>query len=312
MFTKFPSESSVIDTWLNAKEKPVVSFACVTYMHASYILDTLYGFVKQQTNFPFEIVCYDDCSSDGTREIIQAFASRYPKIVRTVFPKKNQRSLGIKPLFDILIPLCRGRYIAACEGDDYWSDPQKIQKQADFLERHMEYSVTTHSIANIDSDGELLDLDWLPAFYRRDFTEQEVRTVWCSVQIQAMMFRNVIQEMPLEMKKAPTGDVFFSSIIGCHGKSKYLPDIKPSMYRQHNGGVFSTLSDSDRDIQQSLNFYWLYRYYRRIGFWDEARVLKLRYIERSLREIPLSDLLRLVYMKLRPSRIKDTLSAARR
>ena len=176
----------------------------------------------------------------------------------------------------------------------------------------MEYAVTTYSIATIDSSGELSRLNWLPDFYRRDFPEQEGRKIWCSVQIQAMMVRNVMQEMALEMKKAPISEVFFSSIIDCHGKFKYLPDIRPSMYRQHNGCVFSVLSDSNRYIQKFSNLYWLYRCYRRIGFEDKVRVLKIRYTEPSLRNNFLIDFLRLVYMKLRPSRIMGTLSAARR
>ncbi len=312
MFANFPTEDDVVKTWHGEREVPVATFACMAYMHAPFILDTLRGFVNQHTDFPFEIICYDDCSSDGTREIILAFAARYPTIVRTVFPEMNQRSAGIKPLFHIIAPLCRGRYIAFCEGDDFWSDSEKIQKQVDFLEQHPDYALTTHHIATIDRDGEMLNPDWLADFYKRDFSNQEVILAWNCVQIQSILFRNLIQDMPEEMRKTPTGDVFFSSLLGHFGKAKYLADIKPSMYRQHDGGVFSTLSLSDKNDQQSLNFYWLYRYYKRIGHEQEARIFKLRHLERGLREVPIIDLIRLIYLKLRPGRTMATLSIQRR
>jgi len=281
-------------------------------MHVDYIWAALRGLIGQKTSFPFEIIIFDDFSTDGTRDIINAFAKRYPLIVKTVLPDENQRSQGIKPLFDLVTPLCRGKYIACCDGDDYWSDTSKIQQQASFMEQNTEYVFSSHSISTINSNGELLDPDWLPDYYKKDFTEEEVTLVWSCVQLQSMMYRNVIMSIPDEMRKAPAGDVFFCSLLGHHGRSKYLPNIKPAMYRQHCGGEFSTLSMSGRHDHQSMIFYWLYRYYSRIGYTKEARVFKLRYLERGLREVSLIDIARLIYLRFRSSHAMRVLTVSSR
>ena len=108
---------------------PLVSISCMTYNHAPYIRKCLDSFLLQKTNFPFEIVIHDDASIDGTTAIIEEYTSRYPGIFSTLIQKENQYSKGIRGLSTRFnYPRCRGKYIAVCEGDDYWTDPDKLQK----------------------------------------------------------------------------------------------------------------------------------------------------------------------------------------
>lgn len=121
---------------------PLVSISCITYNHASYIKECIDGFLMQKTNFNFEVLIHDDHSTDGTEEIIKEYAKQYPDIIKPLFEKENQYSLG-KPIGSAVwnLPRARGKYIAICEGDDYWIDPYKLQKQVDFLESHPDYGM---------------------------------------------------------------------------------------------------------------------------------------------------------------------------
>ncbi|WP_301754986.1 glycosyltransferase [uncultured Muribaculum sp.] len=114
----------------------------MTYNHASYIKECIDGFLMQKTNFNFEVLIHDDHSTDGTEEIIKEYAKQYPDIIKPLFEKENQYSLG-KPIGSAVwnLPRARGEYIAICEGDDYWTDPYKLQKQVDFLESHPDYGM---------------------------------------------------------------------------------------------------------------------------------------------------------------------------
>lgn len=121
---------------------PLVSISCITYNHASYIKECIDGFLMQKTNFNFEVLIHDDHSTDGTEEIIKEYAKQHPDIIKPLFEKENQYSLG-KPIGSVVwnLPRAKGKYIAMCEGDDYWIDPYKLQKQVDFLESHPDYGM---------------------------------------------------------------------------------------------------------------------------------------------------------------------------
>lgn len=127
----------------------MVSVICLAYNHEAYIRDTLEGFVRQKTDFPFEVLVHDDASSDGTAEIIREYAARYPDIIRPVLETENQYSKGVIIARDILFPLVRGRYVALCEGDDYWDDPLKLSKQVAALEAHPEVDICAHRARKI-------------------------------------------------------------------------------------------------------------------------------------------------------------------
>lgn len=126
----------------NRNSEPImVSISCITYNQSRYIRDCLEGFVMQKTNFRFEAIVHDDASTDGNAEIIKKYADKYPNIIKPIFETENQWSKHDGSLGRIMFPYIRGKYIAWCEGDDYWIDPLKLQKQVDFLENHLEYSM---------------------------------------------------------------------------------------------------------------------------------------------------------------------------
>ncbi len=125
---------------------PLVSICCLTYNHAPFIRDCLEGFLAQKTDFPIEILIHDDASSDGTQTIVRQYAEQYPNVFFPIYETENQYTRGLASKMDIEFNYsrARGKYIAYCEGDDYWTDPLKLQKQVDFMESHSDYSVCFH------------------------------------------------------------------------------------------------------------------------------------------------------------------------
>jgi len=131
---------------------PLVSICCTTYNHEKYIHDTINGFIMQKTNFSFEILIHDDASTDKTADIIKKYSVHYSDLFLPIYQKINQYSQGIKPLSNFLFPRAKGKYIAFCEGDDYWTDPYKLQKQVDALERNNQIDICSHSVIKYDED----------------------------------------------------------------------------------------------------------------------------------------------------------------
>ena len=115
--------------------QPLVSIVCEVYNHKPYLRRCLDGFVMQKTDFPFEIVIHDDASPDGSAEIIREYEKDYPQLFNPIYQTENQYSKGVQLWRTIQFPRARGKYIAICEGDDYWTDPLKLQKQVDYLEK---------------------------------------------------------------------------------------------------------------------------------------------------------------------------------
>lgn len=122
-----------------------VSVYCMAYNHEKYIRSALEGFVNQKTNFDYEVFVHDDASTDNTASIIREYAERYPQIIKPIFQTENQYSKGINQFDVFILPRVSGEYIASCEGDDYWIDENKLQKQVDFLDNHPEYSACVHN-----------------------------------------------------------------------------------------------------------------------------------------------------------------------
>ncbi len=126
-------------------EIPLVSISCIAYNQEKYIRECLDGFVMQKTNFPFEVLIHDDASTDRTAEIIREYAAKYPEIIKPICQTENQHSKkvgSINARFNFA--RAQGKYIALCEGDDFWTDPRKLQIQFDFMESHPDYALCMH------------------------------------------------------------------------------------------------------------------------------------------------------------------------
>lgn len=130
--------------------EPLVSICCITYNHEVFIRDAIEGFLIQNTSFPFEIIIHDDASTDNTANIIEEYANKYPDLFVTILQSENQWSKGGGSIYARFVyPRARGKYIALCEGDDYWTDPLKLQKQVEFLEENTDCSLCFHASKSI-------------------------------------------------------------------------------------------------------------------------------------------------------------------
>ncbi len=133
--------------------EPLVSVVCDCYNQASYIRDTLEGFLSQKTDFPFEIIVHDDASNDGTAEIVRAYEKVHPALIHGVFRTENIYSHDPKILEHYVFPLARGKYIAVCEGDDYWTSPDKLQRQVSYMEAHPDCTLCVCAADVVDPQG---------------------------------------------------------------------------------------------------------------------------------------------------------------
>ena len=147
--------------------QPLVSICCTTYNHEKYLRQTLEGFLSQKCDFPFEVLIHDDVSTDGTIEIIREYADKYPEIIKPLFEEENQYSKGVPINETFNFPRAQGKYIALCEGDDYWCDPTKLQRQIAHMEMDEQctFSFTTGYIH--DESGTVPDRNFLP-YYERE------------------------------------------------------------------------------------------------------------------------------------------------
>lgn len=130
------------------RKTPLVSIVTLAYNHGKYIRQCLDSFVMQVTDFPFEVIIHDDASTDDTTHIIREYEQMYPDIIKPIYQKENQYSKGVPIGATYLYPKAQGNYIAECEGDDWWTDPHKLQKQVDFLESHPDYVMCTTSYSS--------------------------------------------------------------------------------------------------------------------------------------------------------------------
>jgi len=222
-------------------DRPLVSICCITYNHARYIAQAIESFLFQKTNFAFEIIINDDASTDGTTEIIEDYRKRYPEIIFPVFQKTNLYSKGIRgmnPRFTF--PIARGKYIAMCEGDDYWMDPWKLQKQVDFLEVNSSYVITFHDAKVINEMGKVIIESKLGSKYKCDCSSEQI-LYGHAIPTLTALFRNYFTNSDFKVKKAKNGDTVLFSYLAQFGGGKFLDNIEPAVYRVHQGGVWSSL-----------------------------------------------------------------------
>lgn len=147
------TQEEIIRKWPKDWDVPMVSVRCITYNHESYISQALDSFLMQETDFPFEIVVHDDASTDKTTEILKKYERNFPKIIKPIYQTENQYSKHDGSIARILNEACKGKYIAFCEGDDYWCGSDKLQKQFDFLENNPVCGFCVHKVEMVRADN---------------------------------------------------------------------------------------------------------------------------------------------------------------
>ena len=226
-------------------KNPVISICVQTYQHKNFISECLDGILAQKVDCDYEILLGEDESTDGTREICIEYARKHPDKIRLFLHKReNQISVLGQPSsnFNALYNLynAKGKYIAICEGDDVWADPLKLQKQFEFLEINLSYSICYHDYKIINNNGEIIDSDKAKPFHQ-DLVAEKLIFPWTHPATLTIFFRNFFQEIPKEMTKVITLDVFIYTLLGNYGSGKYLNEILPAYYRIHRNGLWSSI-----------------------------------------------------------------------
>jgi len=224
--------------------KPLVSICSLTYNHENYISQALEGFLMQKTTFPIEIIIHDDASTDNTTNIIREYENKYPDIIKPIYQNENQWSKGIRPSSTYVWPCTKGKYIALCEGDDYWTDPYKLQKQVDFMEANTEYSMCFHLVENFYQDGS--KPSFIYPYKKRQqpiYSLQDVLKYFfintCSV-----IYRLDNKILPEWFSKHMLGDYTLHLLYADKGKIRLIPEVM-ARYRIHSGGIWSSRSGKD-------------------------------------------------------------------
>ena len=220
----------------------MVSVLMTAYNHEKYIRDAIEGVVYQQTSFPIELIVHDDASTDDTAQIIKEYAKKYPNIVKPIFEKENIYSTGKKDIFfDILMQRASGKYIAICEGDDYWIDKHKLQKQYDFMESHPDFSMTMHNAWKLDMNtGNKILLNTFSSSGYYSLEDQVRAGLGSKFPATASYFfrREMWHTYPDELKKGLVGDYFIRLYNASKGKVYYFEEPM-SVYRYMTDGSFT-------------------------------------------------------------------------
>lgn len=226
------------------------SVLIITYNHERYLGQAVEGALMQKTNFPFEIVIGEDCSTDTTREIVERYARDHPSKIRPLF---RERNIGFGANFRRTLSECRGQYVADLNDDDYWTSPEKLQKQVDFLDQHPECALCFHNAMRIYEDGSHVSL---PYNYAGQKPISTLEDLWQSnfMATSTVMFRkSAAGALPDWYDSAFSGDWALFILCAQHGKIGYIDEFL-GVYRIHGGGVWSKL-DTVQKLEARIAFY---------------------------------------------------------
>ena len=229
----------------------LVSIYCLAYNHDKYIRDCLDGFINQKTNFKYEVIVHDDASTDFTAKIIQEYADRYPNVIIPILQKENRYSkIGVRLIDQYVLPVCRGKYVAVCEGDDYWCDDNKLQKQVNVLENNPEYVACVHQTKILDCRN---GKESLISPYNEDCiveVEKVLSRGGAVFQTSSLMYRKELDERRPDFcfVTRQVADYPFAIYLALSGSIYFLNDVM-SVYRMYTEGSWTVYNASKPNIE---------------------------------------------------------------
>lgn len=247
---------------------PKVSVLIQTYQHADFIKNCLDRVLNQKTDFSFEVIVGEDSSTDGTRDICKEYAEKYPEKIR-LFLHNNANKIHINGLktgnFNVLYNYfhSNGDYLAFCEGDDYWGDDVKLQKQINFLELNQDYVSSYHPFVVKEQKINLSDPFYL-AQPSTDISAGDLQKLKFHPHISTICCKRVFYELPEQIPAVINIDSFIISLLGNYGKMKFIENIKPSLYRRHSGGIWTNETKKIKYQYKALIYNKLEEYYKDI------------------------------------------------
>ncbi|MBN1060029.1 glycosyltransferase [Clostridium botulinum] len=231
----------------------LVSISCITYNHEDYISDAIESFLMQKTNFKFEVIIHDDASTDKTANIIRKYAKEYPEIIKPILQTENQYSKHVKIINTYVLPRTTGKYIALCEGDDYWTDQYKLQKQVDYLEKNPECTMCFHSAEIVDADGKSTGKLVKP--YNEDCIapiKDIILEGGLFVATNSILYPKKLMDNPPEFfNNTSVGDYPLQMFLSSKGYSYYIDQIM-SAYRTGVKGSWTTCMNSGEDAEEKM------------------------------------------------------------
>lgn len=213
-----------------------ISVIMITYGHEKFIKQAVEGVLMQKCNFNVELIIANDASPDKTSDIVYDIIKTNPNANRIKYINRD-KNIGGQNNFKDAFEQCKGKYIAHCEGDDYWTDPCKLQKQINFLETNPDYVLTFHKIKILQPNGILVD-DFITKIPENYQTIEALAQYGNYIHTPSIVYKNIINELPFEMMISPIGDYFLYMIIAQHGKLKYFEESM-AVYR-FGVGIHST------------------------------------------------------------------------
>jgi len=255
---------------------PLISVICTAYNQEAYIRDALEGFVMQKTNFAFEIIVHDDASTDNTAFIIREYEEKYSGLFHNIYQTENQYSKGNGDVGRVVFSAANGRYIALCEGDDYWTDPLKLQKQVDFLEGNEDCSLCFHASKHVDTRN--LDNFYIhrPKHIPKNNKFEMKNAILGGgglITTNSMVFhRDYISERPEWMDKAPVGDLPLMLILASKGMIGYIDDVM-SVYRQMSSSTSWSATMQNRNLAKE-HHYAILRMWTEFDRWSNSKYHK--------------------------------------
>ena len=229
--------------------KPLVSVIMITYGHEKYIEEAIRGIFLQKTNFPLELIISNDKSPDSTDEIVKNIIKSAPENISVNYIQ-HPENIGMHHNFTSALRTAQGKYIAVCEGDDYWTDENKLKKQIDFLEKNEDFTLTFHNVFIRNCETLRADLDYEKRLSSKDVYTIDDLSRGNFIHTLSAVFRNIKIEFPEWYFSSFLGDYPIWMWLSKKGKIKYFPE-KMGVYRE-NVGVWSGKSQEEREFKTML------------------------------------------------------------